>query len=233
MANAIVGSGKLLLLAALIGVPIGLLGGIYLAEFGGKTSCLYRPLHRGSAERRALDRDRHLRLRRRGAAGAPFLHSGGRVCAGRHDDSHRACAARRSSCTGCRARCAKAPWLWARANGRTIATVVLPAASRGIVTAILLAWRAWPAKPRRCCSRLSAIASGAPDGISPLPRLPVMIFTYAWVRMTIGTGRPGRPDWFCSGWCCLSISSSGPYCRGAFPRRGHSYGAAFGKTCFQ
>jgi phosphate transport system permease protein len=37
MANAIVGSGKLLLLASLIGIPIGLLGGIYLAEFGGKT----------------------------------------------------------------------------------------------------------------------------------------------------------------------------------------------------
>jgi phosphate transport system permease protein len=36
MANAIVGSGKLLLLAALIGVPIGLLGGVYLSEFGGK-----------------------------------------------------------------------------------------------------------------------------------------------------------------------------------------------------
>ena len=37
MANAIVGSLKLLLLAALIGVPIGLLGGVYLAEFGGRT----------------------------------------------------------------------------------------------------------------------------------------------------------------------------------------------------
>ncbi|MGO8819016.1 MAG: phosphate ABC transporter permease PstA [Terriglobia bacterium] len=37
MANAIVGSGKLLLLASSIGIPIGLLGGIYLAEFGGKT----------------------------------------------------------------------------------------------------------------------------------------------------------------------------------------------------
>jgi len=37
MANAIVGSGKLLLLAAMIGVPIGLFGGVYLAEFGGKT----------------------------------------------------------------------------------------------------------------------------------------------------------------------------------------------------
>jgi phosphate transport system permease protein len=37
MANAIVGSLKLLLLAALMGLPIGLLAGIYLAEFGGKT----------------------------------------------------------------------------------------------------------------------------------------------------------------------------------------------------
>jgi phosphate transport system permease protein len=35
MANAIVGSAKLLLLAALVGVPVGLFGGVYLAEFGG------------------------------------------------------------------------------------------------------------------------------------------------------------------------------------------------------
>jgi phosphate transport system permease protein len=38
MANAILGSLKLLLLAALFGVPIGLLGGVYLAEFGGRTT---------------------------------------------------------------------------------------------------------------------------------------------------------------------------------------------------
>jgi phosphate transport system permease protein len=37
MANAIVGSGKLLLLAALVGVPIGFMSGVYLAEFGGAT----------------------------------------------------------------------------------------------------------------------------------------------------------------------------------------------------
>jgi phosphate transport system permease protein len=37
MANAILGTMKLLLLAALVGVPIGLLGGVYLAEFGGRT----------------------------------------------------------------------------------------------------------------------------------------------------------------------------------------------------
>jgi phosphate transport system permease protein len=38
MANAILGSGKLLLLAALIGVPIGFFGAIYLAEFSGSTT---------------------------------------------------------------------------------------------------------------------------------------------------------------------------------------------------
>lgn len=38
MANAIVGSGKILLMAALFGVPIGFLGGVYLAEFSGKNA---------------------------------------------------------------------------------------------------------------------------------------------------------------------------------------------------
>jgi phosphate transport system permease protein len=37
MANAIVGSSKLLLIAALTGVPVGFMAGVYLAEFGGKT----------------------------------------------------------------------------------------------------------------------------------------------------------------------------------------------------
>jgi phosphate transport system permease protein len=37
MANAILGSVKLLALAMVFGVPIGFLGGVYLAEFGGTT----------------------------------------------------------------------------------------------------------------------------------------------------------------------------------------------------
>ena len=37
MANALLGSGKLLLLASCIGIPIGFLGGVYLAEFGGSS----------------------------------------------------------------------------------------------------------------------------------------------------------------------------------------------------
>jgi phosphate transport system permease protein len=37
MANAIVGSLKLLFLAALMGLPVGLIAGVYLAEFGGRS----------------------------------------------------------------------------------------------------------------------------------------------------------------------------------------------------
>jgi phosphate transport system permease protein len=36
VANAIVGSGILISIAAVIGIPVGFLGGVYLAEFGGK-----------------------------------------------------------------------------------------------------------------------------------------------------------------------------------------------------
>jgi len=37
MANAIVGSAKILAMATVIGVPIGFLGGVYLAEYGNKS----------------------------------------------------------------------------------------------------------------------------------------------------------------------------------------------------
>jgi phosphate transport system permease protein len=37
MANAILGSGVMISIAVVIGVPVGFLGGIYLAEFGGTT----------------------------------------------------------------------------------------------------------------------------------------------------------------------------------------------------
>ena len=38
MANAILGSAKIVFLATLIGVPVGFMAGVYLAEFAGKTS---------------------------------------------------------------------------------------------------------------------------------------------------------------------------------------------------
>jgi phosphate transport system permease protein len=43
IANSIVGSLKVVGLASLIGIPVGVLGGVYLAEFGGgKTGFLIR-----------------------------------------------------------------------------------------------------------------------------------------------------------------------------------------------
>ena len=37
MANAIIGSAKVIALASAIGIPIGFIGGVYLSEFGGRT----------------------------------------------------------------------------------------------------------------------------------------------------------------------------------------------------
>ena len=79
MANAIVGSLKLLLLAALFGVPIGLLGGVYLAEFGGRTVPFRGAVHGGPAEWRAVDRDRHFCLRPGGDADASLFDAGRRI----------------------------------------------------------------------------------------------------------------------------------------------------------
>ena len=63
MANAILGSAIILAMASAIGVPIGIGGGIFLAEFGRGTKLANGdPVYRRCAERRAFDRDGHWRL---------------------------------------------------------------------------------------------------------------------------------------------------------------------------
>ena len=62
MANAIVGSLKLLLLAALMGLA-GRLDGRRLSRgIRRQDVFIHHPLHHGPAERRSLDRDRNFRL---------------------------------------------------------------------------------------------------------------------------------------------------------------------------
>ena len=78
MANAIVGSAEIVFLATLIGLPIGFLAGVYLSEFGGKTFPFRRALYGRSAERRAFDRDRHLRVDRCRGPDASLLRAGRR-----------------------------------------------------------------------------------------------------------------------------------------------------------
>ena len=63
MGNAIVGSAEIVAMATLIGLPVGFLAGIYLAEFGPGTAFAFIvQLCRGLVKRHSLDRHRHLRL---------------------------------------------------------------------------------------------------------------------------------------------------------------------------
>jgi hypothetical protein len=63
MANAIVGSGIVLGLASLMGIPVGIAAGVYLAEFGrGKLLGGGGPVYGRCAEWCAVDCDGHCDL---------------------------------------------------------------------------------------------------------------------------------------------------------------------------
>ena len=68
MANAIVGTLMIVALGALFAIPVGVISGIYVAEYAGTRFASIDPVRRRHAERRAVDRHRRLRLRDRGAA---------------------------------------------------------------------------------------------------------------------------------------------------------------------
>ena len=85
--NAIVGSLMLTGLAVLIGTPIGILAGTYMAEYGRHDRLdLGRALHQRHPAQRAVDRDRPVRLRGHGRADGAFLRLGrrGRARGDRH-----------------------------------------------------------------------------------------------------------------------------------------------------
>ena len=87
---------------------------------------------------------------------------------------HRAVSARRSAI-----RCAKARWRWAPANGKTIATVVVPAATQGIITGMMLgvARVAGETAPLLFTALQQSVLE--PGLEQPTASLPVMIYTYA------------------------------------------------------
>ena len=68
MANAIVGSVYVVAIGAAFAIPIGILSGVYAAEYAGTTLAERRPLRRRHAQRRALDRHRRVRVWHRRAA---------------------------------------------------------------------------------------------------------------------------------------------------------------------
>ena len=190
MANAIVGSGKLLLLATLFGVPAGFLAGVYLAEFGGTMfplavryttdllngvpsivmgifayALVVQPTHHFSAFAGGL------------ALGVMMIPISLRST----EEFLRAVP--RSLREGAVALGAS--------KSRTIFTVVVPAAMKGIVTGTMLdlARVAGETAPLLFTSFSNRFWS--PGWNHPMASLPVMIFTYAIAPY---------PDWHRQAW---------------------------------
>ncbi len=178
MANAIVGSLKLLGLAALIGLPIGLLAGVYLAEFGGKYLLLCHALHNGPAERRAFDRDRHLRIFAACLAGEALLGAGrGR---GAWSDGHSDHRARTEEfLRAVPGSMREGAMALGASKWRTIATVILPAASGGIITGMLLSLARVAGETAPLLFTAFSNRYWSPGWNQPIASLPVMIYTYA------------------------------------------------------
>ena len=178
MANAIVGSGKLLLLASLIGVPIGLLTGVYLAEFGGRTfSFLVRyttDLLNGVpsivvgifAYTVIVLPMKHFSTLAGGIAlGIMMVPIGVRTT--------------EEALRGVPRMLREGALALGSSKWRTVATVVMPAAMRGIVTGIMLtlARVAGETAPLLFTAFSNRYWSSGWD--QPIASLPVMIYTYA------------------------------------------------------
>jgi len=178
MANAIVGSGKLLLLASLIGVPIGFLGGIYLAEFGG-TSMAFAV--RYTADLLNGVPSIVIGIFAYTVAVLPFKHFStvaGSLALGvmmipitMRSTEEFLRAVPRTLREGALALGAS--------KTRTIASVVVPAAYRGIMTAVLLALARVAGETAPLLFTSFNNAFWSPGWGQPAASLPVMIFTYA------------------------------------------------------
>ena len=178
MANAIVGSAKLLLLAAMVGVPIGLLGGLYLAEFGGRTVPFVvryvADLLNGVpsivigifAYAVIVLRARHFST---WAGGLALGFMMAPIVLRSTEEFLRAVP--RTMREGAMALGAS-KW-------RMISSVVIPAASRGIVTAILLALARVAGETAPLLFTAFGNRFWSPGWMQPTASLPVMIYTYA------------------------------------------------------
>ena len=178
MANAIVGSAKLLLLASLIGLPIGFLGGVYLAEFGGRTvSFLVRyatDLLNGVpsivmgifAYGLIVLRTKHFSTFAGGfALGVMMI-----PIAVRTTESFLLAVPKRLR---------DAALALGSSKARAITTVIIPAALRGIVTGILLDLARVAGETAPLLFTAFSNRFWSPGWNHPTASLPVMIFTYA------------------------------------------------------
>ncbi|HZC65420.1 MAG TPA: phosphate ABC transporter permease PstA [Candidatus Dormibacteraeota bacterium] len=178
MANAIVGSAKLLLLASLIGVPIGFLGGVYLAEFSGGTVAF---IVRYAADLLNGVPSIVIGIFAYAVVVLPFGHYS--TLAGSFalalmmiPITLRSTEQFLQSVPGSLREGAMA---LGASKSKTIASVIVPAAYRGILTAILLALARVAGETAPLLFTAFGNRFWSPGWEQPTASLPVMIYTYA------------------------------------------------------
>ena len=178
MANAIAGSGKLLLLATLFGVPIGFLGAVYLAEFSGHRTAF---IVRYSADLLNGVPSIVIGVFAYSVAVLPFKKfstlAGGfalgvmMIPITLRSTEDFLCTVPNSLREGAMALGAS-KW-------KMIATVIVPAAYRGILTAILLAFARVAGETAPLIFTALGNSFWSPGWTQPTASLPVTIYNYA------------------------------------------------------
>lgn len=178
MANAIVGSGKLLLLASLFGVPVGFLAGVYLAEFGGRSfNFMVRyttDLLNGVpsivigifAYTVIVLNTKHFSTLAGGFALGIMMIP---IAVRSTEEFLRAVP------IGLR----EAAMALGASRARTVATVVIPAAFRGILTGVMLDLARVAGETAPLLFTAFSNRFWSPGWDQPIASLPVMIYTYA------------------------------------------------------
>ncbi|HZV60255.1 MAG TPA: phosphate ABC transporter permease PstA [Candidatus Eremiobacteraceae bacterium] len=178
MANAIVGSAKLLLLASLLGVPIGFFGAIYLAEFSGGTIAF---VVRYAADLLNGVPSIVIGIFAYSLVVLPFKHFS-TLAGGFALGLMMIPITLRSTEEFLRAvprELREGAMALGASQWKTIASVVVPAAYRGILSAILLAFARVAGETAPLLFTALGNRFWSPGLSQPTASLPVMIFTYA------------------------------------------------------
>lgn len=178
MANAIVGSAKLLFLASLLGVPIGVLGAIYLAEFSSPTPAF---VIRYAADLLNGVPSIVIGIFAFSLVVLPFKQFS-TLAGGFALGLMMIPITLRSTEEFLRAvprALREAAMALGASKWKTVVTVVVPAAYRGILTAILLAFARVAGETAPLLFTALGNRFSSPGWRQPTASLPVMIFTYA------------------------------------------------------
>jgi phosphate transport system permease protein len=178
MANAILGSAKLLLLATLVGVPIGFFGAIYLAEFSGGTTAF---VVRYAADLLNGVPSIVIGIFAYILVVVPFKHFS-TLAGGFALGLMMIPITLRSTEEFLRAvpnALREGAMALGASKWKTIATIIVPAAYRGILTAVLLAFARVAGETAPLLFTALGNQFWSPGWQQPTASLPAMIYTYA------------------------------------------------------